>query len=201
LGSYVYAAQYQQRPAPVDGGFVKWDWFKTYETAPGQGEQDEIVQCWDTASWAGELNDYSVCTTWLVRRPQAFLLDLWRGRLEYPDLQRKIRSMSVQMNANRVLVEQAGSGLSLIQDLKRFSDLNVIGIVPKHDKATRLMSVTAIIEAGRVLVPKEAPWLAEFRRELTMFPNARHDDQVDSLSQFLKWLDQPQIQWYVSGSD
>jgi predicted phage terminase large subunit-like protein len=201
LGSYVYAAQYQQRPAPLEGGIVKWDWFKTYETAPVQGEQDEIVQCWDTASCAGELNDYSVCTTWLVRRPQAFLLDLWRGRLEYPDLQRKIRSMSVQMNANRVLVEQAGSGLSLIQDLKRSSDLNVIGIVPKHDKATRLLSVSAMIEAGRVLVPKEAPWLAEFRRELTMFPNARHDDQVDSLSQFLKWLDQPQLQWYVSGSD
>jgi predicted phage terminase large subunit-like protein len=108
--------------------------------------------------------------------------------------------MAVQMNAKRVLVEQAGSGLSLIQDLQRSSDLNVIGIVPKQDKATRLMSVSAMIEAGRVLVPKDAPWLAEFRRELTMFPNARHDDQVDSLSQFLKWFDQPGIQWYIAGS-
>lgn len=118
----------------------------------------------------------------------------------YPDLQRKIRSMAVQMNAKRVLVEQAGSGLSLIQDLQRFSDLNVIGIVPKQDKATRLMSVSAMIEAGRVLVPKDVPWLAEFRRELTLFPNARHDDQVDSLSQFLKWFDQPGFQWYIAGS-
>ena len=108
--------------------------------------------------------------------------------------------MAVQMNAKRVLVEQAGSGLSLIQDLQRFSDLNVIGIVPKQDKATRLMSVSAMIEAGRVLVPKDAPWLAEFHRELTMFPNARHDDQVDSLSQFLKWFDQPGFQWYIAGS-
>jgi len=200
LGSYVYTAQYQQRPAPREGGIVKWDWFKTYETAPLQGEQDEIVQSWDTASCAGELNDYSVCTTWFVRRPQAYMLDLWRGRLEYPDLQRKIRSMAVQMNAKRVLVEQAGSGLSLIQDLQRFSDLNVIGIVPKQDKATRLMSVSAMIEAGRVLVPKDAPWLAEFHREVMLFPNARHDDQVDSLSQFLKWFDQPGFQWYIAGS-
>jgi phage terminase large subunit-like protein len=63
LGSYVFAAQYQQRPALLEGGIVKWDWFKTYDAPPQQGEQDEIVQCWDTASSAGELNDYSVCTT------------------------------------------------------------------------------------------------------------------------------------------
>ncbi len=200
LGSYVFAAQYQQRPAPIEGGIVKWDWFKTYEIAPVQSERDEIVQCWDTASSAGELNDYSVCTTWLKRGRQAWLLDLWRGRLEYPDLHRKIQSMAAQKNANRVLIEQAGSGLSLIQDLSRSTELNVIGIVPKLDKASRLMSVSAMIEAGRVLIPSDAPWLAEFRRELTMFPNARHDDQVDSLSQFLSWLDRPQFEWYVNGT-
>lgn len=49
LGSYVYAAQYQQRPAPLEGGIVKWDWFKTYDTIPERQEQDEIVQSWDTA--------------------------------------------------------------------------------------------------------------------------------------------------------
>jgi predicted phage terminase large subunit-like protein len=199
LGSYVYAAQYQQRPAPLEGGIVKWGWFNSYDTAPQPEGQDEIVQSWDTASSAGELNDYSVCTTWLVRGSRAWLLHLWRGRLEYPDLHRKIQFMSAQWNANRVLIEQAGSGLSLIQDLRRSSNLNVIGIVPKQDKATRLMSVSAMIEAGRVMIPMEAPWLADFRRELTLFPNARHDDQVDSLSQFLKWLDAPQFQWIVGG--
>jgi predicted phage terminase large subunit-like protein len=82
------------------------------------------------------------------------LLDLWRGRLEYPDLNRKIRSMSDPMHASRVLIEKAGSGISLIQGLNRSSDLNVIGIVPKQDKATRSMSVSAMIEAGRVMVPR-----------------------------------------------
>jgi predicted phage terminase large subunit-like protein len=193
----VFVAQYQQRPAPLEGGLVTWAWFNSYDTVPLPEERDEIVQSWDTASSAGELNDYSVCTTWLVRRPHAWLLNIWRGRLEYPDLQRKIKSMCVQMNANRVLIEQAGSGLSLIQDLGRSSNLNVIGIVPKQEKATRLMSVSAMIEAGRIMIPNEAPWLAEFRRELTLFPNANHDDQVDSLSQFLKWFDKPQFEWYV----
>lgn len=64
------------------------------------------------------------------------------------------------------------------------------------------MSVSAMIEAGRVMIPKQAPWLADFHRELTLFPNARHDDQVDSLSQFLIWFDEPPIQpfhWNVGG--
>jgi predicted phage terminase large subunit-like protein len=59
--------------------------------------------------------------------------------------------------------------------------------IPKHDKATRLMSQTSEIEAGRVYLPKNAEWLEEFRRELLNFPNGVHDDQVDSLTLFLKW--------------
>lgn len=197
LGSYVYAAQYQQRPAPLEGGIVKWNWFNFYDSAPIPEKRDTIVQSWDTASNAGELNDYSVCTTWLVRRPRAWLLDLWRGRLEYPELHKKVQSLSGQAKAERVLIEKAGSGLNLIQEIKRSSQLNVIGVVPKQDKATRLMSVSAMIEAGRVLVPREAHWLAEFRSELTLFPNARHDDQVDSFSQFLRWFEKPDFQWQI----
>ncbi|SHK17802.1 phage uncharacterized protein (putative large terminase), C-terminal domain-containing protein [Shimia gijangensis] len=79
----------------------------------------------------------------------------------------------------------------MAQDLKRNTHLNVTGIVPKHDKATRLLAVTPMIEGGRIAVPKDAPWLAEFRHELMLFPNGKHDDQVDSLSQFLTWMSRP----------
>lgn len=199
LGSYVFAAQYQQRPAPIDGGIIDWNWFKFYDTLPAPEERDEIVQSWDTASSAGELNDYSVCSTWLVRSSQAWLVDVWRDRLEYPELHKKILEMSAKAKAKRVLIEQAGSGISLIQDLAKYPALNVVGVIPKQDKESRLMSVSPMIEAGRVLLPQDAPWLADFRRELTLFPRARHDDQVDSLSQFLKWLDQPVFYWYVDG--
>ncbi len=43
------------------------------------------------------------------------------------------------------------------------------------------------MEAGHVLLPKEAPWLAMFLEELLAFPRGKHDDQVDNVSQFLKW--------------
>jgi predicted phage terminase large subunit-like protein len=62
-----------------------------------------------------------------------------------------------------------------------------IAVQPDADKATRMMTQTSLIEAGQVLLPKEAPWLADFQHELVTFPNGRHDDQVDSVSQFLNW--------------
>lgn len=199
LGSYVFAAQYQQRPAPIDGGIVKWHWFKTYEKRPDIQEGDRIIQSWDTATTAEEASDYSVCTTWLKRSNQAWLLDLFRARLEYPELRRRIEQEAKRWSAKTVLIERAGSGISLIQDLERNTKLNLVGRKPKEDKATRLMSVSAIIEGGRVRRPEEAPWLAAFQREITLFPNARHDDQVDSVSQFLKWFETPPMRWYAGG--
>ena len=192
LGSYVYAAQYQQRPAPLGGGIVKWSWFRTHEKEPRQLEGDLIVQSWDTATKADQANDYSVCTTWMVRDRYAWLIDVFRAKLEYPELRKKIEVDARRHAADTVLIEEAGSGISLIQDLKRHSNLNVVGMVPKDDKATRLLSVSPKIEAGRISLPENAIWLAEFRIEVVLFPNGKHDDQVDSLTQFLRWMDRPQ---------
>ncbi|WP_093032231.1 phage terminase large subunit [Ruegeria marina] len=193
LGSYVFAAQYQQRPAPLGGGIVKWAWFKQYVQAPPRGPRDRIVQSWDTASKAAELNDYSVCTTWFVRNGDAWLLDVHRVRLEFPELRHRIEREARLHGAGTVLIEAAGSGIQLIQDLKRNSRLNIIGRTPQGDKATRLLGVSPMIEGGRIAIPENAPWLTEFQREITLFPNSKHDDQVDSLSQFLDWLSTPRM--------
>lgn len=194
LGSYLFAAQYQQRPAPLGGGLIKWDWFKTYTQAPDHKPGDRIVQSWDTASKADETNDWSVCSTWRVRGKSAWLLDLHRVRLEFPELRRRIQSLYSRWNAQLILIEEAGSGVQLIQDLKENGAISVRGIVPKDDKATRLLSVSHLIEGGQIVVPDDAPWLAEFQREGTLFPNGKFDDQVDSLSQFLIWLTKPKTE-------
>ena len=44
---------------------------------------------------------------------------------------------------------------------------------------------SAKFENGQVFFPKEAPWLRDLEDELFAFPNGRHDDQVDSISQAL----------------
>ena len=64
---------------------------------------------------------------------------------------------------------------------------NPIGIQPKGGKVDRMEAQSARIEAGQVVVPEDAPWLAVFLSELLAFPHGRFDDQVDSVSQFLAW--------------
>lgn len=191
LGSYIFAAQYQQRPAPRGGGLVKWEWFQSYDILPERVSGDRIVQSWDTASKADQANDYSVCTTWLVRDGNAWLMNVYRAKLEFPALRRRIETHAGEWGADQILIEDAGSGTQLIQDLNVNTRLSVTGVVPKDDKSTRMYSVTPLIESGRIAIPSEAPWLAEFQREVTLFPNGKNDDQVDSLSQFLRWLSEP----------
>lgn len=87
--------------------------------------------------------------------------------------------------ANRVLVEKASSGLSLLQDLMGKVDINLIPVIPHGDKLVRAEHCSADVEAKRVYLPDEAEWLAEFEAEVFAFPESKYADQVDSMSQFL----------------
>jgi predicted phage terminase large subunit-like protein len=89
-----------------------------------------------------------------------------------------------------VLIEDAGSGASLIQELCEHK-IPVVPIRPEGDKVMRMDAQTAKIEAGAVHVPRQAPWLDDLRSELLAFPHGLHDDQVDSISQALNWMSRP----------
>jgi predicted phage terminase large subunit-like protein len=193
MGSQAFSAQYQQAPVPPGGALIRWSWFRTYKSPPGQKSVDRIVQSWDTASKAGTTNDWSVCTTWMIRGKDYYLLDVLRQRLEYPDLRRCIIAHARAQKAATVLIEDAGSGIHLIQDLKREGKLRPIAVRPEGEKAVRMEAQSAIIEAGHVLVPEDAPWLGDFRTEIMSFPYGRHDDQADSVSQFLAWATARQV--------
>ncbi len=52
----------------------------------------------------------------------------------------------------------------------------------------RMRAQTALIENGMVFLPQESPWLPDYLHELSMFPNGKHDDQVDSTAQALDWF-------------
>lgn len=90
--------------------------------------------------------------------------------------------------ASRVLIEDTGSGTSLLQDLGRKRDISLIARKAEADKTIRAAWASALIEAGRVFLPDEAHWLADFEHEIVTFPNGRHDNQVDALSQFVNWI-------------
>src|ERR1700751_1635808 len=191
IGEYNFAGQYQQSPAPLGGGLVKAEWFKRYRENERPDRFDRIVQSWDTANKATELSDFSVCTTWGVKGKDLFLLDVFRRRLEYPALKRAVRDRQSLFNATVVLIEDKASGTQLIQELIAEGCYAVTRYLPTTDKTMRLHAQTAIIENGFVRIPEEAPWLAEYLHELTVFPKGKHDDQADSTAQFLEWYNKP----------
>jgi predicted phage terminase large subunit-like protein len=189
IGEYNFASQYQQNPTPLGGTIVKREWLRYYEPGAEPARFGFLVQSWDTANKVGELNDYSVCTTWGVNRPDIYLIDVFRKRLNFPDLKRAVIELRHRFRPHTVLVEDKASGTQLIQELKGDCP-SVRPYLPPAgtDKLMRLYSQTTYFENGRVFLRRPAPWLDEYIAELTGFPGGRHDDQVDSTTQFLDHL-------------
>lgn len=190
LGSDVFAAQYQQSPVPPGEAMIKCSWLRYYDKPPERTYRTKIIQSWDTASKNGAQNDYSVCTTWLVVDKNYYLLDVTRGRYEYPRLKAKALELAARHKPSIILIEDASTGTALAQELKDAHLGMGIRLVPiERDKVGRLYVHQATFESGRVHFPRRAPFLAELEAELLTFPQAKHDDQVDSITQALSYQD------------
>lgn len=187
---YNFAAQYQQNPQPPGGLIVKRDWLKFYLPDEKPEYFDIILQSWDTAVKDTDISSFSVCTTWGVKDgTTAYLLNVFRKKLEFPDLKKAVKSQAALHHATVVLIEDKASGSSLIQEL-RAEGFSMVQAAPalEGDKITRLRGQTAKIEGGFVLFPKKADWLELYLGELLSFPNARTTDQVDSTVFALAWI-------------
>jgi predicted phage terminase large subunit-like protein len=188
VGSDVFAAQYQQAPVPPGGAMIKRQWLRYYRQAdlPERSYRTKVIQSWDTAAKDGAQNDWSVCTTWLVlNKEHYYLLDLTRGRYEYPRLRETAIALAQRHKPDVVLVEDTSVGTALAQELKKILTRPVKPISVDRDKVGRLYVHQAKFEAGLVLFPQGAPFLPELETELLSFPQAKHDDQVDSITQAL----------------
>lgn len=189
MGTQMFSAQYQQRPVPAEGNIFRWEWIQLLDEMPSRRIEDGVYQSWDMAVKEGETNDYSVCTTWLVRDGEYYLLDLFRGRLTFPLLRQKLWELAQEWRVDRVLIEDAANGSPLLQELTRDKprEFKVHGVQPERDKGCRFATATPVMEQGKVFMPANAPWLRTLMEELLVFPNGKYDDQVDSVSQFLNW--------------
>ncbi len=186
LGSYGAAGQLQQRPAPAGGGVFKREWWKFWTVIP---RYRRLIQSWDTAFKTSDASAYSVGQTWAEADDGFYLLDQVRERLEYPELKRALVAAYDQWRPDVVLVEDKASGQSLVQDLARETRLPLKAVRVAHgDKVLRAHTVSPLVEAGRVFLPARAPWLAALLEELALFPNAAQADQVDALTQALRWF-------------
>jgi predicted phage terminase large subunit-like protein len=188
---FAASAQYLQEPLATGGAVFRLDWIGSYPAPPCREDCIAIVQSWDVAVKPGEASDYSVCTTWAITRGNVYcLLDVKRVRLPYYQVLALARQLIAEYRPAHVLVEEAANGAALAKELARSNQHTTIPIRPRPDKLSRAQAATPAFESGRVLLPATAEWRHSYIHELTGFPGTRHDDQVDSTSQFVNWAEE-----------
>ena len=212
MGSYAVAGQFQQRPAPAGGGIVKVSDFRLWPADKAMPDFLFIVQSYDTAFTEKTQNDPTGCQVWGVfeheGRRNVMLLDRWNERLGYPALKKKVMEdwhakyggvkndpLHPSHKADVLLIENKGSGQSLIQDL----NLSGVPAVPynpgRADKIARVHVITPLIEDGVFWVLESGKekglartWARPMLTALEQFPNGDHDEDADCLSQAATYL-------------
>ena len=183
---------YQQKPMNPQGNVVNKDWFRTYDVLTEDIlKYSLVVVSWDTAGTTTEKAKYTVGLVAIITPGgDIYIKDMYRKKAEYPQLEKEVYSFCRQHNSNVCLIEDRGTGTSLIQKYKNMP-LNVIKISPANlgDKEFRFDQASPTIEAGKVFLPKYAPWVNTFLSEILEFPFGTYKDICDALSQLINWYD------------
>jgi predicted phage terminase large subunit-like protein len=184
------------------------------------------VQSYDTAFTSKTENDPTGCQVWGVfeheKRRNVLLLDCWNEHLDYPALKAKVMEdwgakyggvkndpMKPSRKPDEIIIEEKGSGISLIQDLRR-ANIPIFSYNPgRADKVARAYMITPIIEGDVVWVmeSKREPgrpisWARPMLTQLEQFPNGEHDEMSDCISQALARLrDLQQLDYDVVPDD
>lgn len=191
LPPYKWNAQYQQTPTGEAGAIVKREWWKRWDRdRPPACEF--IIQSWDTAFTKNERSDYSACTTWGVfnlnddpNDVNIMLLDAFKDKWEFPELKQQAFASWKEWQPDAFVVEAKAAGAPLIFELRRMG-IPVSEYTPSrgNDKFVRLNSITDLLASGKVWAP-DTRWADEVIEEMARFPNAEHDDLLDSAVQAL----------------
>lgn len=210
LGSYAYSGQFQQNPTPVEGGIIKKVWVR-YWLPEGHAAWDSLdaldrsitvplpkrmdpgtkTISWDMAFKEALESDLVCGQVWGKVKADHFLLEYdWR-RLSFTNTLKAVKSLSSRHpDCVKVLVEEAANGIAVLDSL-RSTVTGLIGVQPLASKNARVHAVQPLFEAGQVYLPHpriQPPIPAgclDPVTELVAFPNATHDDWVDSLTQAL----------------
>jgi len=207
MGSYGYAGQMLQAPAPQEGGIFKKKWFGYFTPVelakeiqfkePNNENPIENLPRYfysDTA-YGKEGSDNSATACYSVYNGDIYVWGLWVVNLTFPEFRRDYIKWIRSMGYNSYSIcrfEPKASGISTVQELKEviLPDGNKLNVKeddpPSDSKQTRAMSVSPVVESGHIKLLKGSVWIEDFLAECAMFPNAIHDDQVDVLSAIIR---------------
>jgi predicted phage terminase large subunit-like protein len=201
MGSRAFECAFQGNPVPAEGNLIKAEWLQRYDVPPTHFMK--VVSWLDAAAKTGVRNDYSAIVKIGVTKNAFFVLDVWRGKVEFPALLRRVDALKDEDPApSTIYVEDTSNAVALIQAVKSETRMPIVAVQAKGSKESRAEGVTGILEAKKVFLPNDAPWLLDFERELLAFPAGKHDDMVDAFVGALSQVaPKPNRSWIFSFDD
>jgi predicted phage terminase large subunit-like protein len=186
---FVFSSLYQQNPTLAEGELLKISWCQNrYTDLPEP--MDRWIQTWDLRNGGkGSGSSWAVGQLWAQKGPNSYLVDQVRGRWDFPET---LNIMEQQMTkelwrmSSAILIENKADGRAAIPILQQ-KFAGIIPVTPVGSKEERLSATTSYWAAGNIFLPHKQ-WVLEFIDELTKFPLASNDDQVDACTQALEWI-------------
>jgi predicted phage terminase large subunit-like protein len=194
IGSYAFAALYQQSPVPRDGGLFKRKWFtRIIDRAP---EGLRWFRAYDLAVSTKTSADFTASFRCAKdAEGNLYIADGYHSRIEFPEQRRYVIERMNQEKNTAHGIEEALHGRAFVQELRReirLSGVPLKGIRADADKFTRALAWAALAEEGKVILVRGS-WIDEFLDEVCRFPDATHDDQVDAVSLAVKMMAKPDV--------
>jgi len=190
FSEYWWAAMYQQCPRPLGGNVFKESGLRYYLPKDLPAKFDKVLASWDCTFKDTDGTDFVVGQVWGKAGANAYLLAQVRARMSFTKTVKEVVALRAAWpRTKEVLIEDKANGPAVIDTLKA-SVPGIIPIEPDGSKLARAHAVTSYWEAGNVWIPHPdtAPWVKDLVGELTGFPAAANDDQVDALTQALRRL-------------
>ncbi|MGH9637054.1 MAG: phage terminase large subunit, partial [Candidatus Angelobacter sp.] len=183
MGSWAFNGQYQQTPAPLDGGIIKRQWVRFYRQMPEKFEF--MVQSWDCTFSGGQENDFVAGQVWGRFGGKYFMLPYrMYDRLDFGPTMAAVKACHARFpQAHAVLIEDKANGPAIISELRK-EIAGVVAVNPEGGKLARAQATAPLWEAGSIELPDPQifgiTWMEDYLHNICTFPKAAHDDDVDA---------------------
>lgn len=189
MGELRFAQEYRCEFVQGEGSIFKEEWIQYFDphTVP---DMEMIIQSWDTAQTKSTTSDYVVGQVWGRRGADFYLLDQVRDRWDFDQTVAAMKLVTKTWpESSATILEAQTLGAALASHLKK----QISGIIPIHVKQSKELRAMSCIPAWQsknvfIPLPEKRPWVRDYVSELTNFPNAPNDDQVDATTLALNQL-------------